>query len=209
MKNVIYRDIKKEDLKEIEELIRDAFGFNNFIHNKELLDMITTLYLEETIAESSFIKVASKDDKVLGVILCNATKDSTNYNHLFIHLNQENFPTTLPIKNDKDKNETNEFLKIKDAYYELLKGKESLFDSSINLFIVSKEARGLGIGKTLLSYSLKYMNSVGTSSLYLFTDTRCNYGFYESQGFNRLEEKNVYIKTMESNIKTFLYSYSR
>lgn len=208
MKNVIYRDIKKEDLKEIEELIRDAFGFNNFIHNKELLDMITTLYLKETITESSFIKVASKDNKVLGVILCNATKDSTNYNHLFSHLSQENFPNTLPIKNDKDKNETNEFLKIKKAYYELLKGKKALFDSCINLFIVSKEARGIGIGKTLLSYSLKYMNSVGASFLYLFTDTRCNYGFYESQGFNRLDERNVYIKTIDSNIKTFLYTHS-
>lgn len=208
MKNVIYRDIKKEDLKEIEELIRDSFRFGSLIHNKKLLDMITTLYLEETITESSFIKVAAKDDKALGVILCNATKDSTNYNHLFSHLKQENFPTTLPIKNNKDKNEINEFIKIKEAYYELLKGKETLFDSCINLFIVSKEARGLGIGKTLLSYSLQYMNSVGASSLYLFTDTRCNYGFYESHGFNRLDEKNVYIKTINSNIKTFLYSYS-
>ena len=101
-----------------------------------------------------------------------------------------------------------EFIKIKEAYSELLNGKENLFDSCINLFIVSEESRGLGIGKTLLNYSLKYMHSMKSSSLYLFTDDRCNYGFYKSQGFNCLDEVDVYLKTVDSNLKTFLYTYS-
>ncbi|WP_412731919.1 GNAT family N-acetyltransferase [Clostridium perfringens] len=97
---------------------------------------------------------------------------------------------------------------MKEAYSELLNGKENLFDSCINLFIVSEESRGLGIGKTLLNYSLKYMHSMKSSSLYLFTDDRCNYGFYKSQGFNCLDEVDVYLKTVDSNFKTFLYTYS-
>lgn len=47
-----------------------------------------------------------------------------------------------------------------------------------------------------------------SSSLYLFTDDRCNYGFYKSQGFNCLDEVDVYLKTVDSNLKTFLYTYS-
>ncbi|RQN10848.1 GNAT family N-acetyltransferase, partial [Clostridium perfringens] len=34
MKDVIYRDVKKEDLCEFENLIKDAFNFDKFIHNK-------------------------------------------------------------------------------------------------------------------------------------------------------------------------------
>lgn len=208
MKDVIYRDVKKEDLCEFENLIKDAFNFDKFIHNKELLKVITTSYLKESIYESSFIKVASKGDKVLGFILCKADGDKANYNHLFTPLNEEKYPTTLPIENIKDENEIAEFIKIKEAYSELLNGKENLFDSCINLFIVSEKARGLGIGKTLLNYSLKYMHSMKSSSLYLFTDDRCNYGFYRSQGFNCLDEVDVYLKTVDSNLKTFLYTYS-
>ena len=45
MKDVIYRDVKKEDLCEFENLIKDAFNFDKFIHNKELLKVITSSYL--------------------------------------------------------------------------------------------------------------------------------------------------------------------
>ena len=200
MKDVIYRDVKKEDLNQFENLIKNVFNFDKFIHNKALLKIITNSYLKESICESSFIKVASKDDKVLGFILCKANGDSTNYNHLFNPLEEEKYPTTLPIENIKDENEIGEFIKIKEAYSELLNGKENLFDSCINLFIVSEEARGLGIGKTLLNYSLKYMQSMKSSSLYLFTDDRCNYGFYKSQGFNCLDEVDVYFLLVQSLI---------
>ena len=151
MKDVIYRDVKKEDLCEFENLIKDAFNFDKFIHNKELLKVITSSYLKESICESSFIKVASKGDKVLGFILCKADGDKANYNHLFTPLNEEKYPTTLPIENIKDENEITEFIKIKEAYSELLNGKENLFDSCINLFIVSEESRGLGISLDALA----------------------------------------------------------
>lgn len=91
MKDIIYRAVKKEDLCEFENLIKDAFNFDKFIHNKELLKVITSSYLKESICESSFIKVASKDDKVLGFILCKADGDSTNYNHLFNPLIEASF----------------------------------------------------------------------------------------------------------------------
>lgn len=206
MKNIIYRDLKKEDLKEITMLIKDAFKFHEFIHNKELLDIISTIYLEEALYKSSFVKVASKDNKVLGIILCSANNSLTNYHHL-LSLKKEKDFSTLPIKDKRDKNELTEFIKVKDIYDELINGKESLFDGSIELFIVSKEARGLGIGKTLLRLALKYMKSMDVSSIYLFTDTRCNYGFYDSQGFNCLNEKSLYIKTIDSTLQTFLYEY--
>ena len=61
--------------------------------------------------------MASKGDKVLGFILCKADGDKTNYNHLFTPLNEEKYPTTLPIENIKDENEIAEFIKIKEDVY--------------------------------------------------------------------------------------------
>lgn len=208
MQNIAYRNLEKKDFDSIKELINDAFSFNSFIHNKDLLETILNLYLEETILESSFIKVATMNNKVIGIILCKANKDSNNYNNLLDNFNKSCIETSLPFESESDKREISEFLKIKDTYYELLRGSEYLFEGAINLFIVSKESRGLGIGKNLLNFALEYMRDMGITSIYLFTDTRCNYGFYDSQNFKLLTEKSIYIHTLESNIKTFLYYYN-
>ena len=72
---------------------------------------------------------------------------------------------------------------------------------------MSKESRGLGVGKTLISHTFDYMKLFDVESLYLYTDTRCNYGFYDSQNFKRVSEKNVYFDCLNKSLGIFLYSY--
>ncbi len=74
-------------------------------------------------------------------------------------------------------------------------------------FLVSKESRGLGVGKALISQTFDYMKDFNVESLYLYTDTRCNYGFYDSQNFKRLNEKKVYFDSLNDSLDIFLYSY--
>lgn len=52
------------------------------------------------------------------------------------------------------------------------------------------------------------MKSMDVKSLYLFTDTRCNYRFYDSQNFNSIDEKEVYFDSIGSSLNIFLYSYN-
>lgn len=144
MSKVIYRDINKKDYEDIKNLICEAFGFDKFIKNEKLLDITTALYLQECIEDSSFSKIA---------------------------------------------------------------GKENSFEGCIQLFIVSKESRGLGIGKKLLSYLFEYMKSREVNSMYLYTDTRCNYKFYDSQNFKFLSEKELIFDSINKKLDVFLYGY--
>ena len=75
------------------------------------------------------------------------------------------------------------------------------------MFIVSKESRGLGIGKKLLSYLFEYMKSREVNSMYLYTDTRCNYKFYDSQNFKCLSEKELIFDSINEKLDVFLYGY--
>ena len=43
--------------------------------------------------------------------------------------------------------------------------------------------------KKMFCNMLEYMKLQNINDFYLFTDTTCNYGFYEHQGMNRCDEK--------------------
>lgn len=208
MKNLVYRNLETKDFESIQNLICETFNFNNFISNKTILKEVLRLYFEESLMESSFAQVVTNNQGVIGFIFAKAKNDFTNYSQLLnIDANQK---TKIDFSSltQQDIDEITEFIKIKETYFDHLTHNSNNFQGNINLFAVSKEARGIGIGKNLLKNTFEYMKNQSVSSLYLFTDTRCNYGFYDVQSFERLSEKNVYIKTISSDINTFLYSYT-
>lgn len=207
MSKIIYRELTKKDYNTIKNLIGEAFGFNEFIKDKIFLDSVLTSYLKDCILESSFSKVAEKDNKVIGIILGKANKDNTKLikEHSPLSTEPAELESLMEIK--ENKTIISEFLKIKDTYAEIIKGRKDDFQGCIQLFIVSKESRGLGIGKTLISHLFNYMRSMNVQSLYLYTDTRCNYKFYDSQNFKRLNEKEIYFNFLKEKLNVFLYGY--
>ena len=61
----------------------------------------------------------------------------------------------------------------------------------------------------MFSDVLDYMKSKDVNNFYLFTDTTCNYGFYERQGMTRRNEKSqsFLIKGKETKMTFFIYDY--
>ncbi|WP_024615325.1 GNAT family N-acetyltransferase [Clostridium sp. Ade.TY] len=208
MSKIIYRSLAKEDYNTVEKMICDAFGFRKFIKDEKLLNSLLTLYLQSCILESSFCKVAVKDGTVVGIILGNskAEKNALRKPHNSFKFISNGLK--LVFTNKKNRKALKDFMKIQDAYNEIIKGKKDNFEGSIQLFIVSKECRGFGVGKTLLNYLFDYMNTVNVKSLYLYTDDRCNYGFYDSQNFKRINEKSISFDSVNAKLDVFLYSYS-
>ena len=48
---------------------------------------------------------------------------------------------------------------------------------------------------------------MNVQSIYLYTDTRCNYKFYDSQNFKRLNEKEIYFNSLKERLNVFLFGY--
>lgn len=207
MDKVTYRNLVKDDYPRVKDLIGEAFGFNEFIKDKFFLDSLLNIYLQSCILESSFSKVAEKRGKVIGIILGNAEKDKNRLRkaHNVFSIACSKLKLTVTCKENKET--LKEISKIRDTYDEIIQGKRDDFQGCMELFIVSKESRGLGVGKALISHLFTYMESLGVKSIYLYTDTICNYGFYESQNFKRLNEKEVYLDSRQSKLDVFLYGY--
>lgn len=208
MKNVVYRNLEKKDYNRIKQLINNAFGFSEFIKDSNLLESILNIYLQGCLLDSSFSKVAVKDNIVIGIILGNAKNDKKHLRKFSNILSWVSSGTKLAFCSKENKNAIKEFSKVSQTYKEIIQGKEDDFQGSIQLFIVSEESRGLGVGKTLIKYLSSYMINMKVNSIYLYTDTRCNYGFYDSQNFNRLNEKEIYFDSIPSSLNIFLYGYN-
>ncbi|MGL5507140.1 MAG: GNAT family N-acetyltransferase [Paraclostridium sp.] len=208
MKEVIYRELIKDDYNQVKKLICEAFGFDEFIKDPKVLDSILTVYLQGCIFDSSFSKVAVKNNQVIGIILGKANNDKKNIRKLHNSFSYLNNIIKLALCGSENKKLIKEFSKVTSTYKDIIKGKEDSFQGCIQLFIVSKESRGLGIGKSLVASLFEYMKFMNVNSLYLYTDTRCNYGFYDSQNFNRLCEKEINFNAMDASLNVFLYSYT-
>ncbi|CAI8770639.1 MULTISPECIES: GNAT family N-acetyltransferase [Bacillus] len=207
MNQVIYRNLVKEDYEAVKILIGEAFGFNEFIEDKKFLDSVLNMYLQSCILGSSFNKVAEKDNKIIGVILGDSKKDKNRLKKAHNTLSLTYSMLKVFMANKENKKFMKEFAKVQDAYKELIQEKEDDFQGCIQLFIVSGESRGLGVGKALMNHLYDYMNCMNVKSLYLYTDNRCNYGFYDSQHFERINEKEIYLDSIKANLNVFLYCY--
>lgn len=207
MNTVTYRSLVKEDYEAVKTLIGEAFGFNELIKDKKFLDSVLNIYLQGCILESSFSKVAEKDNKIIGVILGDSKKDKNRLKKAHNTLSFAYSMLKVLIANKENKKFIKEFSKVQDAYKELIKEKEDDFQGCIQLFIVSGESRGLGVGKALMNHLYNYMKSMDVESLYLYTDNRCNYGFYDSQNFKRINEKEICFDSMKDKLNVFLYCY--
>jgi ribosomal protein S18 acetylase RimI-like enzyme len=67
----------------------------------------------------------------------------------------------------------------------------------------------MGIGKRLMNDLKDYFSKMSAESISVFTDSKCNYGFYDSQGFRRIGTKDVVLNmTPEMGpMRIFLYDY--
>lgn len=208
MEKVLYRKLVRDDYERIKELICEAFGFDKFIKDEKLLDSILTVYLQGCLLDSSFSRVAVKNNKVIGIILGNAKKDKKYLREVHNILSFLFNIGKLMLTSKENKKSLKEFSKVKGAYKDVINGMENDFEGCIQLFIVSNESQGLGVGKALVSNLFDYMKSMDVKSIYLYTDTICNYGFYDSQNFKRLNEKEVSFESFRDKLTIFLYGYN-
>lgn len=209
MNEVIYREIEKKDYDAVMLIMNQGFGLYRYVDDPKTLQVFLNLYLQSCLSEKTFSCVAEKGGKVVGVILGKANSRYTVVSHLPNILSVLYYNTIMAVKSARYKVSTNDYKNLHKIYRDFLKNRKGEFDGVLTLFAVSEDCRGLGVGKNLLSRLRDYLKENGTKRVYLYTDTTCNYGFYDSQGFERLEQQPLIMTSEHKPMKmtVFLYGY--
>lgn len=209
MQNIIYRPIKKEDYEIVSQVLSNAFGLHRYLPNKKMLDLFRMQYLYGCLMEATYSQVAEENGKVIGVILGNAKKDYRVLQHLKYIRKYFGLQIRLKRYEKECAKGVEGYRDLHRIYADFLKKHKKEFDGVLTLFAINEESRGKGVGKHLLQGLLEYQKQHSVTHSYLYTDSTCNVGFYEHQGFRRLEtEPLAFWKDGEKFVmEVYLYSY--
>ena len=205
MSEIEYREVKIEDADELAEMLGDFWHQakpEEFRHEYALVD------LAHYLCRVTFAEVAVMDGKLVGIIAVSAGGQESKFAQ----------PWGKLLDEHKNK------LKEIDGHGSEFMQKFSVAESKVNrqmvadawdgeenelvLLIISVETRGKGVGSAMWQRASDYFASVGVARAYFFTDSTCDWQYYEHRGMKRLAET-TFDQHKESLLpeRMFLYEY--
>lgn len=201
------REYQRRDFSVLGEIVRETWHYDDF-SSPRTAQKLARAFLSSCLTNYTFSRVAVLNGTVVGIIL---VKDVARHvcpcSSRLLQIR-----SILSLYLSKEGRDVSKiFGSVNEIDKELLSENGRTYPAELALFAVNPSCRGKGIGKLLFQTALDHMKREGLDEFYLFTDTSCNYGFYEHQGMTRRLEKNhVFdIKGQRAEMKFFIYDYQR
>lgn len=205
--NIEIREYQEQDFKAIENIIRETWNYDRFCSPKTA-SRLARVFLSSCLANQTFSRVAVMDRVPVGIIL--GKEIATHRCPFYYRLKQIGAILSL-YRLKEGRRAAKVFEDVNGIDQQLLKECGKDYPAELALFAVSSSCRGKGIGKQLFACVIEYFKERKIKEFYLYTDTSCNYGFYEHQGMIcRCERKhNIQMDGQAQGMKFFIYEYRR
>lgn len=203
--DIIFREYNESDRIYLEQIIKETWNYDRFCTPKTA-SLLAHIYLNSCLANQTFTQVALVGNMPIGIIM--GKNNLTHHCPLKLKLNMMKSIFRFLITKEGRK-VSSVFGGVEKIDQELLSQCEKDYQGELAFFAIQAEYKGLGIGKQLFQNLVAYMQSQNINNFYLYTDTSCNYGFYEHQGMHRQQEKShqFNIHGFENEMTFFLYDY--
>lgn len=200
-----FREFKKSDEIFIENIIREAWHYDEMCRPKTAKKMAKA-FLASCLANQTFTQVATINDCPIGIIM----GKNIQKHRCPLRYRWKQIVSILKLLCDQEGRRISSIFKnVNIIDQELIRESQMDYQGELSFFAISQECRGLGIGKELFSRLVDYMKLNNVKYFYLYTDTSCNYQFYEHQGMKRCQEKShqFIIGKNTATMNFFLYDY--
>lgn len=204
--HIVYRAYQKKDHEALANIIRNIWQYDEF-YSPSIVRLLSEVYLNLCLIEQTYTQVAEINSKPIGIIMgYNPAKHRLPLKHLLPIIG-----SLIKLMLTKEGRNVIRFQSEMDRINKKLLancGKD--YQGEVSFFAVNPDYHGKGIGKELFRRLLQYMKEDNISNFYLFTDTSCNYGFYEGQNMRRCGAENHSFQLWKKNltITFFIYEYS-
>lgn len=190
--SVLLRDLFPMDLDAMVEILADTWDFGAFANPKGLY-LCQAQYLLKHAHRATEAIVAEKDGVLLGYLLGRIPNRPLGIHSCLLRDCYKKILSdwSKVAKEEEIQRWKDEWLSLEAWYAEQYKklGKESEEASYMDLFMVSKKARGHGIGTKLFAeFKRRHQLNNSGKAILLQTDTWCGWRFYEKNGFTRLAQ---------------------
>ena len=204
MNKITLRTIQKKDFSRIQKMIKQAWKYEE-MSSPKTADHMAKAFLSSCVCNQTFTAVAvNAQDQAIGVIMGNDRK----HHHCPLKYRIRQIQSILSLFLHKEGRRIAMMFKdISVIDSELLKESKMEYDGEIAFFVMDEAYRGKGIGKQLFIALQEYMKNANVEKYFLYTDTSCNYPFYEHQGLIRRGEKEhaFHINGQKAIMSFFIY----
>lgn len=200
-----FREYQKQDFDTLKNIIRETWNYDKFSTPKTA-SKLAKVFLSSCLTNYTFSRIAMIDGEVVGIIL---VKDIEKHRCPFTYRMKQIGAIVSLYLSKEGRSISKIFGNVNGIDKQLLKESSKTYPAELALFAVSSSCRGKGIGKKLFQSALDYINKQKLNEFYLFTDTSCNYGFYEHQGMSRrCEKEHIFnIDGQIAKMNFFIYDY--
>ncbi len=208
MDHYTYRPFRKRDLPALIKLCETAWDYRDYTSDEKTRMSLVKLDAVASLAGADYIRVASRGNRLVGVLIGSSRSPVSGFRNVTYLIRTWLLVLKLLLFGDDASNALQNFKNMEKVYKDLLGNRKKAFDSEVVLFIVDPKTQGGGVGKRLMNDYLKHCKKHDMKKIFLYTDTSCNYGFYDYNGFKQeaSEDMSLTLNEGEQSMRVFLYS---
>lgn len=187
-KSVQCRLYRNNDYAAALDMVLRTWQYEEWVPEKAVKAM-GEFYLADVLSESSRIWVAEVSGVPVGIAAVkNNRRKIFRPGYRFRRL----LAGARILLGGQGRTEFLQFIKMEALDKELLSASGMEFDAELTFLVVDPDYKGWGIGGRLYRLFTDYLKYENLNSFYLFTDSSCDFTFYEHKGLKRLAAKTFY-----------------
>lgn len=175
MSEAVIRPFTKDDREFMLEMIIKAWNYAEWIPAGSVRPM-GEYYMYQLLSESDAAWIAEIDGRRAGIL---SVGDRRRRRFRPVYLIRQHM-TGLSLRLKREASELfRQFVMTEALDVALLARVESKFDAELTLLITDADFQGRGAGSALYSVFIDWLKRGGMRRFYLFTDSSCDFAFYE------------------------------
>lgn len=178
---LVFRPYRHTDYPALVSIVKDTWRYEQMASPK-IAKLLAEVFVSSCLCNATHSIVAQVDGEVAGVILL---KDIAQHRCSVSDRWRQVSALTRLLLRREGRRIMGIFRNVSCVDARLLDEIETQYRGEIALFVLDGRYRGCGIGKALYERALASLRARELMPFYLFTDTSCNYRFYERQGLRR------------------------
>lgn len=202
---ITFRPYRPADRAALTEIIRRTWNYDRFT-SAEIAQRMARLYLDNCLCSQTFTRVAVQDGRAIGIIMAKNRR-----RHRLMPLRRLRWLTSFAAMTQSAESRAimHFFGDVSTIDQTLLAESGRSYDGEITFFAIDATARGQGLGRRLFGAARQYLHEQGIQNCYLFTDTSCNYPFYEHLGLTRraAHSRTLHAGGEAAEMTFFLYDF--
>ncbi len=203
MDGVIYREYQPNDFDMLSEIIKITWNHGKY-YSYGVSCRVADAYLRFCLSEQTFAQVAEVNEKTVGIIIGNNfLKRHFHFNYFLYAM----YDIICLSMSKEGRNAWRFFRNIDKIYKELLSLQIKKYDGELSFFVVHPLYRNFGIGNELYNRFYNYAKINKINNFYVFTDTSCNYNFYEKRNMKKCGEKVKEVTNVNCHEKISFFMY--